>query len=110
MDEIADFILTPFREIVEKGKTAVENADNTQPMLKASQNLVKEGERALKKIEPLCKKHLEEYGSNFVDAIKENGKTCYPLSHVVVARPALELICFSITSRQLLTLDFRRNC
>lgn len=74
MDDIADFVLTPFREIVEKGQTAVENAGDTQPMLKASQSLVKEGERALKKIEPLCKKHLEEYGSNFLEAIKANGK------------------------------------
>ncbi|KAF7562489.1 hypothetical protein G7046_g1630 [Stylonectria norvegica] len=72
MDDIADLVLTPFREIVEKGRTAVENAGDTQPMLKTSQNLFKEGTRALKRIEPLCKKHLDEYGSNFLDALKEN--------------------------------------
>lgn len=89
MDDIADFVLTPFREIVEKGQTAVENAGDTQPMLKASQSLVKEGERALKKIEPLCKKHLEEYGSNFLEAIKENGKLS--LSSHAEAAPRLNL-------------------
>jgi hypothetical protein len=73
MDDVAELVLTPFREIVEKGKTAVENAGDAQPMLRTSQTLVKEGERALKKIEPLCKKHLEEYGVNFIDALKENG-------------------------------------
>jgi hypothetical protein len=51
-------------------------------MLKAAQSLVKEGERALKRIEPLCRKHLDEYGSNFLDALKENGE----LSLVCVCR------------------------
>ncbi|PKS09106.1 hypothetical protein jhhlp_003720 [Lomentospora prolificans] len=73
MDLVNDLVLTPFREIVEKGKIALENAGDDHPaMHKASQALVKEGERALKKIEPLCKKHMDEYGSNFMDALKEN--------------------------------------
>ena len=75
MDDVADLILTPFKDIVDKGKAAVENAaGGEQPMLKASQNLVKEGERALKRIEPVCQKHFDECGSNFIDALKENGK------------------------------------
>lgn len=74
MDDVSDLVLTPFREIVEKGRTAVENAGGAQPMLKASQALVKEGERALKKIEPVCQKHIDESGSNFIDALKENGR------------------------------------
>ncbi|KAM5348209.1 hypothetical protein ACJ41O_008033 [Fusarium nematophilum] len=72
MDDVADLVVTPFRDIVEKGRTAVANAGDGQPMLKAAQTLVKEGERALKRIEPLCRKHLDEYGSNFLDALKEN--------------------------------------
>ncbi|KAF4470758.1 hypothetical protein FALBO_2330, partial [Fusarium albosuccineum] len=72
MDDVADLVVTPFRDIVEKGRTAVENAGDDKPMLKAAQSLVKEGERALKRIEPLCRKHLDEYGSNFLDALKEN--------------------------------------
>ncbi|KAM0431849.1 hypothetical protein ACHAPT_005101 [Fusarium lateritium] len=72
MDDVADLVVTPFREIVDKGRTALENAGDNKPMLKAAQSLVKEGERALKRIEPLCRKLLDEYGSNFVDALKEN--------------------------------------
>jgi hypothetical protein len=73
MDDVAQLVLAPFKDIVEKGKTAIENAGDAQPMLKASQTLVKEGERALKRIEPVCQKHVDEYGSNFTDALKENG-------------------------------------
>ncbi|KAK7420857.1 hypothetical protein QQZ08_010186 [Neonectria magnoliae] len=72
MDDVNDLVVTPFRDIVDKGRTAVANAEDAQPMLKAAQALVKEGERALKRIEPLCRKHLDEYGSNFLDALKEN--------------------------------------
>ncbi|KAF5659255.1 hypothetical protein FHETE_9499 [Fusarium heterosporum] len=72
MDDVADLVISPFRDIVDKGRKAIENAGDDKPMLKASQSLVKEGERALKKIEPLCRKHLDEYGSNFLDALKEN--------------------------------------
>ncbi|KAH6895620.1 hypothetical protein B0T10DRAFT_455866 [Thelonectria olida] len=72
MDDVVELVVTPFQDIVEKGRTAVENAGDDQPMLKAARALVKEGERALKKIEPLCRKNLDDYGSNFLDALKEN--------------------------------------
>lgn len=36
MEDIVDLILTPFKDIVDKGRTAVQNAGDTQPMLKAS--------------------------------------------------------------------------
>ncbi|KAI1779613.1 hypothetical protein F4818DRAFT_399953 [Hypoxylon cercidicola] len=76
-DEVERLAIAPFREIVEKGNAAIGNApdadEETSPlMLKAAQNLVREGERAMKRIEPLCVKNYEEYGVNFVDAIKEN--------------------------------------
>ncbi|CAG7560199.1 unnamed protein product [Fusarium equiseti] len=72
MDDVIDLVIAPFRDIVEKGRDALENAGDDKAMLKASQSLIKEGERALKKIEPLCRKHLDEYGSNFLDALKES--------------------------------------
>ncbi|KAJ4139080.1 hypothetical protein NW765_002977 [Fusarium oxysporum] len=72
MDDVGDLVIAPFRDIVEKGREATQNAGDDKTMLKASQSLTKEGERALKKIEPLCRKHLDEYGSNFLDALKEN--------------------------------------
>ncbi|KAI0470170.1 hypothetical protein F4859DRAFT_505274 [Xylaria cf. heliscus] len=76
-EEVDRLVLTQFREIVEKGKTAIENVESAgdqapEPMLKAAQNLVKEGEKALKKIEPVSTAHYEEYGNNFINAIKEN--------------------------------------
>jgi hypothetical protein len=74
MDDIADLVITPFRDIVEKGRTAVQNAGDAQPMLKASQALLKEGERALKRIEPLCRKHFDDYGPNFIAALRDNGE------------------------------------
>lgn len=76
MDEaIGDLVLGPFREIVTQGNTAVENAreGGNEPMLKAAQALVKEGERALKKIEPLCRKNFDEFAASFVNALKDNG-------------------------------------
>ncbi|KAL7789060.1 hypothetical protein V8C37DRAFT_418182 [Trichoderma ceciliae] len=72
MDDVADLVITPFRDIVEKGRTAVQNAGERQPMLKAAQTLAKEGERALKRIEPLCKKHFDDYGPNFVAALRDH--------------------------------------
>ena len=73
MDDVEDLVVTPFRDIVEKGKTAIGNAGDNEAMIKAATTLVKEGERALRRIEPLCKKHLDDYGANFVISIKENG-------------------------------------
>ncbi|KAI5866771.1 hypothetical protein GGS23DRAFT_593507 [Durotheca rogersii] len=76
-DEVERLATAPFREIIEKGRTAIENAphadEETSPlMVKVAQSLVREGERALKRIEPLCTKNYEDYGVNFVDAMKEN--------------------------------------
>ncbi|KAI0176083.1 hypothetical protein GGR52DRAFT_571057 [Hypoxylon sp. FL1284] len=92
-DEVERLAVAPFREIVEKGNAAIGNAPNadqeTSPlMLKAAQNLVREGERAMKRIEPLCTKNYDEYGVNFVDAIKENGKAIYATD---TFRPILSL-------------------
>ncbi|CAF3520904.1 unnamed protein product [Fusarium graminearum] len=80
MDDVVDLVIGPFRDIVEKGREAIENAGDDKTMLKASQSLTKEGERALKRIEPLCRKHLDEYGSNFLDALKENGRFLFHFS------------------------------
>ncbi|KAI0447818.1 hypothetical protein F4803DRAFT_558531 [Xylaria telfairii] len=76
-EEVERLVLAQFREVVEKGKTAIENVESAgdqapELMLKAAQNLVKEGEKALKKIEPVSTANHEEYGSSFINAIKEN--------------------------------------
>ncbi|KAK3687655.1 hypothetical protein B0T22DRAFT_405468 [Podospora appendiculata] len=73
-DELKDLVLGPFQDVVAKAKTALKNAQDadSKPMQKAAQSLVNIGERALKRIEPVCRRQLDEYGPNFVDALKEN--------------------------------------
>ncbi|VUC25346.1 unnamed protein product [Clonostachys rosea] len=73
MDEVEDLVLTPFRDIVEKAKQAALNAGDDNPeMLKAANTLSREGDRGLRRIEPLCHKQLVDYGPNFVAALKDN--------------------------------------
>ncbi|KAI9171064.1 hypothetical protein HJFPF1_00543 [Paramyrothecium foliicola] len=72
MDEANALVVAPFRDIVDKGKAALDNAGDNDVMRKAAQALVREGERALKRIDPLCKKQCEEYSSNFINALKED--------------------------------------
>jgi hypothetical protein len=74
MDEAVALVIAPFRDIVDKGKTALDNAGDNEDMRKAAQTLVREGERALTRIEPLCKKQFDEYSSNFILALKEEGE------------------------------------
>jgi hypothetical protein len=76
MDRAVDeVILAPFRDMVAYGKVAVNNAENigNEQMLRAAQVIVKEGERALKRIEPVCQRSHYEYGPSFVDALMNNG-------------------------------------
>lgn len=77
MEEINDLVLTPFREIVSYGTIGVRNAGvvGDERMLKAAQELVKEGERALEKLEELCQKRVGQFGARFVNALKSNGKS-----------------------------------
>ncbi|TLS29570.1 hypothetical protein PpBr36_01283 [Pyricularia pennisetigena] len=79
MEEAAkELVLSPFREIVTKGTTALENARGAEDshtkvlMTKAANALLREGERAVKKIEPLCDKLLANQGDIFIDALREN--------------------------------------
>ncbi|KAF4836946.1 hypothetical protein CGCSCA4_v012167 [Colletotrichum siamense] len=72
MDIVADLVTGPYREIIEKGNTAIENAGDNQEMLSASQRVVKGAERCLKIIEPLCARHLKESEVAFTNALKDN--------------------------------------
>lgn len=75
VEEVLDFLLTPFSDIVSKANEAVENAGEDEPLMqKTAQTLSKEGQRALNRLEPLCKKIFNQHGSSFVRAIKTNGK------------------------------------
>ena len=78
-EAVNDLVVAPFRDLVEKASTALKNAGaddgtDTEPMQKAAKSLMKEGERGLKRIEPLCRSHAQEFGSAFVRALKEDSR------------------------------------
>ncbi|KXJ96251.1 hypothetical protein Micbo1qcDRAFT_218143 [Microdochium bolleyi] len=70
----------PFRELVERGQEAITNAqdaadedpDVAKLMTKAATGLVKEGERALGRLQPLWEQQSQKYGDAFSDAIRDN--------------------------------------
>lgn len=78
-----DLIVQPFRELIDRGNEAIVNAEGAGPehvelsqvMLKSARAVVREGERALQRIQPLLLGHLEKYGDAFRDAVRECGKT-----------------------------------
>ncbi|KAJ4387660.1 hypothetical protein N0V93_008257 [Gnomoniopsis smithogilvyi] len=77
-----DLFLGPFREVAERGKEAVVNAQDIEDveneeakyMLKAAQAVAKEGERALKRLQPLWDGQVGRYGDVFTDALSQNGE------------------------------------
>lgn len=77
-----ELLLQPFRELVERGNEAIQNAKEagddepeiSKQMLKSATNVVKEGERALQKLEPLWASQVGKYGDAFRAAIGDNGK------------------------------------
>lgn len=74
-------ILGPFKEVIERGNEAVANADGASgdhvelatTMLKAAQGVVKEGERALKKLRPLWDEQVGKYGDAFKNGLTQDG-------------------------------------
>lgn len=74
-------IFGPFREVIETGKEAVANADGASGddvelatiMLKAAQGVVKEGERALKRLKPLWDEQVDKYGEAFKNGLTQDG-------------------------------------
>lgn len=74
-------ILGPFKEVVERGQEAVayaqdikdEDSDIAQGMIKIAQALTKEGERALKRLQPLWNGQVQKYGDAFTTAVSQDG-------------------------------------
>ncbi|KAL1902483.1 hypothetical protein Sste5346_001464 [Sporothrix stenoceras] len=73
-----ELIVRPFREVVERGNEAVQNAeaddasadgDTLAEMAKAGRAVVREGERALKRLQPVWDGQVEKYGDAFKDAM-----------------------------------------
>ncbi|KAK1764258.1 hypothetical protein QBC33DRAFT_497839 [Phialemonium atrogriseum] len=78
--DVEVLILEPFREVVERGKEAAANAEAAQDddpelskeMAKAAQAVMKGGERALKRLQPLWDSQVEKYGDDFKETMREN--------------------------------------
>lgn len=74
-------ILGPFRDVAERGREALANAqdvdeedsENAKYMLKAAQGVVKEGERALRRLQPLWDNQVERYAETFTNALIQSG-------------------------------------
>lgn len=80
--EVEDLLVQPFRELIKRGNEAItngeaarlENPELSQVMLRSARAVVREGERALQKVQPLLLDHLERHGDAFRDAFKNCGK------------------------------------
>src|SRR5690349_23978946 len=79
--DIEELIIAPFREVVKYGKEAVANAeavadnggDISQRMAKAGKAVLREGERALKRLQPLWDDQVEKHGDAFKASMNKNG-------------------------------------
>lgn len=77
-----DIVIRPFREVVEKGGEAVTNAEDAadnEPeasawLYQSGQSLVKEGERAIKRLRPLMKDRTPEFYSAVKDLLAQNSE------------------------------------
>ncbi|ROT40208.1 hypothetical protein SODALDRAFT_306264 [Sodiomyces alkalinus F11] len=74
MEVVNDLVLAPFKDIVQQGSIARDNANagDNEDMLSESQKLIRGAERILKLVEPMSTRLWEVYGHNFIDALKEN--------------------------------------
>lgn len=75
-----ELILSPFQEVVDRGNEAVanakgasdEDAELSRLMAKAGVAVVREGERALKRLQPLWDGQVEKYGDAFKESLSQN--------------------------------------
>ncbi|KAL2754047.1 hypothetical protein ACRALDRAFT_2028557 [Sodiomyces alcalophilus JCM 7366] len=80
--DVEELILTPFREVVARGHDAASHAaaaqsdhpDLARRIDKASQAVIREGERALKRVQPQWDAHVAKYGDAFKEIIRENDR------------------------------------
>ncbi|KAK8042470.1 hypothetical protein PG994_012953 [Apiospora phragmitis] len=78
--DVECFVIHPFQELVKIAKEAAANAEAGQSddperskrMLKSARGLVKEGERALQKIQPLWDAQVDKHGNAFKRGIADN--------------------------------------
>jgi hypothetical protein len=81
-----ELIVRPFREVVDRGNEAVANAEGyadaenaarselSERMLRAARAVVREGDRAVKRIQPIWDGQVEKYGDAFKNAMMDQGE------------------------------------
>ncbi|KAF4592458.1 RING finger domain-containing protein [Ophiocordyceps camponoti-floridani] len=72
MDHVVDHVVSPFCEIVNKGRAAVRNAAGSQMMMDTARSLIEEGARAVNRLEPVCRDNYVQFGYYFADALQRN--------------------------------------
>ncbi|KOS18369.1 hypothetical protein ESCO_002917 [Escovopsis weberi] len=72
MDDVTGLVTAPFHDLVQKSRIALQNAGSLQPMAQAASSLLKEGQRAITRLEPMCQRYWEDHGIFFVGLLKEN--------------------------------------
>ncbi|KAH8680713.1 hypothetical protein BX600DRAFT_428696 [Xylariales sp. PMI_506] len=78
--DFEDLLIHPFRELIERGKEAIANAETgwdydyerSELMLRTARSLMREGERALYRVQPVLNASLNKYGDAFKLAIMES--------------------------------------
>jgi hypothetical protein len=88
-----DLLIRPFRDVVAVGSAAVTNAsthathDNADRMSRAAQAIVREGERALNKVQVVWNDQSSKYGDSFRDMMVQQGVSMLSTKHSPSALP-----------------------
>lgn len=74
VDDVIEFLLLPYKDIVSKASNAVNKVGNEDPKVRSmAEALSVEGQRALNHLWPLCRKGHGRHGTSFVASIESNG-------------------------------------
>lgn len=76
VDDVIEFLLLPYKDIVSKASTAANRVGNEDPKARSmAEALSVEGQRALNHLWPLCQKGHRRHGTSFVGSVESNGMT-----------------------------------
>lgn len=73
-NDVDELVTLPFQQLLDTAKSALDNVGDSRDIEVLAQSLVKDIERGMGKIGPICKRNLDQYGQNFLDALRENGE------------------------------------
>jgi len=101
MADAEDLLIRPLRDVISIGNAAVTNATlvppqnsgsahDVDPMTRAAYALVREGQRALNKVQLVWQDQVNKYGDSFREIMVQQGKTprkCYYLNSTYLLIP-----------------------